>query len=110
MKNRSPVAVALLTLITFGIYGIYWEVVTKQEMVTKGADIPTAWLIIIPIANLYWAYKYCLGVEKVTNGKMSAVMALVLMLVLSIVGMAIIQDAFNNVGSETTPAPQVPQA
>lgn len=104
MTKRSPVAVILLTLFTFGIYGLYWEVVTKGEMVKKGADIPTAWLIIIPIANLWWAYKYCMGVEKVTNGKMSGVLALVLMLVLSIVGLGIIQDAFNNVEDSSTPA------
>lgn len=101
MKNRSPLAVVLLTLVTFGIYGIYWQVSTKIEMVEKGADIPTAWLIIIPVANLYWAYKYCMGVEKVSNGKMSGVMALVLMLVLGVVGMAIIQDTFNKLGDST---------
>lgn len=101
MKNRSPLAVVLLTIVTFGIYGIYWEVSTKVEMVAKGADIPTAWLIIIPIANLYWVYKYCMGVEKVSNGKMSGVMALVLMLVLGVVGMAIIQDTFNKLGDST---------
>ena len=98
MKNRSPIAVVLLTIVTFGIYGLYWEVSTKQEMVNKGADIPTAWLLIVPVANLWWAYKYCLGVEKVTQQKMSAVMALVLMLVLGVIGMAIIQDTFNKVG------------
>jgi len=104
MTKRSPIAVILLTLFTFGIYGIYWEVVTKGEMVRKGADIPTAWLIIIPIANLWWAYKYCMGVEKVTNGKMSGVLALVLMLVLSIVGLGIIQDSFNKVDEGTASA------
>lgn len=100
-ENRSPLAVVLLTLVTFGFYGLYWEVSTKIEMVNKGADIPTAWLIIIPIANIWWLYKYCMGVEKVTEGKMSGVMALVLMFVLSVIGMAIIQDSFNKVGDST---------
>jgi uncharacterized membrane protein YjgN (DUF898 family) len=108
MTKRNPVVVLLLTLITFGIYGIYWEVVTKGEMVKKGADIPTALLIIVPVANLWWAYKYCMGVEKVTNGKMSGVLALVLMLVLGLVGMAIIQDAFNNVEDTGAAAPLPP--
>lgn len=109
MQKRNPIAVILLSLVTFGIYGIYWEVVTKGEMVKKGADIPTAWLIIVPIANLWWAYKYCMGVEKVTNGKMSGVLALVLMLVLSYVGIGIIQDAFNNVEEVATqPAAPAP--
>jgi hypothetical protein len=64
-------------------------------MVAQGADIPTAWLIIVPIANLYWYWKWCQGVERVTNGKLSAPVAIILSLLLSIIGMAIIQDAFN---------------
>ena len=76
----------------------------KRRNGKKGADIPTAWLIIIPIANLWWASKYCMDVEKVTNGKMFGVLALVLMLVLSIVGLGIIQDAFNNVEDGAVPA------
>ena len=43
MKHRSPIAVFLLPLITFGIYSIYWKVKTKGEMNEKGAQIPTAW-------------------------------------------------------------------
>ena len=105
MKNRNPIVVVLLTFITFGIYGLYWEVSTKIEMKKLGADIPTAWLIIIPIANLWWIYKYCMGVEKITGGKVSGVLALVLMLVLSFVGMAIIQDAFNKVGAAAPVSP-----
>ncbi len=111
MKRRSPIAVVLLTLITFGIYGIYWEVTTKIEMTKRGADIPTAWLIIIPIVQWWWLYKYCVGVEQVTKGKMSAVLSLVLMLFLSVIGMAIIQDAFNKVVDEPgNPQPQSPIA
>ncbi len=96
-------------LVTLGIYQIYWEVVTKIEMTKKGADIPTSWLIIIPIVNLWWAYKYCTGVEKVTNGKMSGVLALVLYFCLSIIGLAIIQDAFNKVDAVPTISQLNPQ-
>ena len=52
MKKRNPIAVLLLPFITFGIYAIVWMVKTKGEMVAKGAEIPTAWLIIIPLVNL----------------------------------------------------------
>lgn len=98
MKNRGPVAVVLLSLVTLGIYAIYWEVKTKGELTRQGADIPTSWLIIIPIANLYWIWKYCLGVEKVSNGKITAILALVLLLLLSIVGMGILQSEYNKLG------------
>ena len=99
MQNRSPIAVALLTLITFGIYGIYWFVVTKNEMNEKGSAIPTAWLIIIPFVNIWWMYKYSEGADQVTNGKMSTVLAFVLLFFLGFIGMAIIQDSFNKVGA-----------
>jgi len=97
MQQRSFVAVLLLGFVTFGIYAIYWLVKTKEEMVSKGADIPTAWLIIIPIANLWWMWKYSEGVEKVTNGGMSGAVAFLLLFVLGPIGMAILQSSFNKV-------------
>ena len=95
MKKRNPIAVALLPFITFGIYAIVWMVKTKDEMVAKGAEIPTAWLIIIPLVNIWWEWKYCQGVEKVTGGKMSGVLSFILLVFLGCIGAAIIQDSFN---------------
>ncbi len=111
MKNRSPAAVFILSLITFGIYAIYWQVKTKGELTAQGAEIPTSWLLIIPIANLYWTYKYAVGVEKVSGGKVSAVLVLILMLLLSIVGIAILQSEYNKMGAAPAaggPAPTPP--
>lgn len=97
MQNRNPLTVVALTLVTFGFYGLYWEVKTKGEMNALGADIPTAWLLIVPIANYWWLWKYSQGVEKVTNGKLSGVLAFVLMFVAGFIGAAVIQDSFNNI-------------
>ena len=58
IKKRNPWAVALLSLVTLGIYGIVWYVKTKGELVERGGEVPTAWLIIVPFANIYWLYKY----------------------------------------------------
>jgi len=66
MENRSPLAVFLLTMVTLGIYGLVWYVKTKEEMNAKGAEIPSAWLLIVPIANIIWMWKYSVGVEKLT--------------------------------------------
>jgi len=98
MQHRSPASVFFLSLITFGIYALVWQVKTKGELNRLGADIPTAWLLIVPIANLYWIWKYCEGVEKVSGGQISAVLALILLLLLSIVGLAILQSEFNKLG------------
>ena len=95
MKKRNPIAVLLLPFVTFGFYSIYWMVQTKIEMNAKGATIPTAWLIIIPLVNLWWMWKYSEGVEKVTGGKTSRVQAFILLFLLGMIGAAIVQDSFN---------------
>ena len=111
MHKRSVVGVIVLTFITFGIYAIVWHVKTKDEMVRQGADIPTAWLLIVPIASIYWYWKWCGGVESVTRGKMSQAVTLLLSLLLPGIGMAIIQDAFNKASdSGLAQQPNLPQA
>jgi len=99
MKKRNPAAVFFLSLITLGIYGIVWSVKTKNEMNRIGATIPSAWLMIIPFVSIYWTWKYCEGVEKVTGNKLSQVMSFVLLFLLSIIGMAIVQSEFNKLSA-----------
>jgi hypothetical protein len=104
MKQRSPLYVVVLTLVTLGIYSIIWFVQTRREMVSRGADIPTAWLMIIPIVNLYWIWKWSEGVEQVTSNKMSQAMAFLLVCALNVVGlgilgMALVQKQLNQVAA-----------
>jgi hypothetical protein len=99
MKNRSVVAVLLLSIITFGIYALVWIVKTKNEMNSVGASIPTAWLIIIPLVNIWWLWKYSEGVEVSTRNGLSSPIAFILLFVLGLIGMAIIQNQFNKVAS-----------
>src|SRR5512146_3253442 len=106
MTKRSIVFVLLFTFITFGLYHLYWYVKTKDEMVSLGASIPTGWLLIIPIANIYWIWKWSEGVEHVSRGKMSAAVTILLMLLLGIIGTAIIQATFNKVADERGILPQ----
>ncbi len=112
MKNRSPLAVVALSLVTLGIYSIYLMVDTKGEMNRRGANIPTALLIIVPFVNIWWLWKYSEGVEKVTNGQMQAVLAFILIWLLGCIGQAIIQDSFNKIGDSATGpvAPVAPPA
>ena len=96
MEKRNPLTVAILIFISFGIYSIYWYWKTKHEMCDLGADIPTTFLMFIPLVNYYWLWKYCKGVEMVTEGKMSLGLAIVLVMLVPI-GEAVVQDAFNKV-------------
>jgi hypothetical protein len=97
MKNRSVVGVVLFPFITLGIYSLYWLVSTKGELNAKGAKIPTAWLLIIPLVSIYWLWKYYEGAEQVTRGKVSGVLMFIInLLVTGIISYAICQDAYNN--------------
>lgn len=59
VKERNIILVYVFWLITFGIYALYWWISTKREFNNEfGAQVPTAWLIIIPVANIYWLFKY----------------------------------------------------
>lgn len=106
MMKRSVAAVIVLTFITFGIYSLYWYVKTKDEMVAQGASIPTGWLLIIPIANIYWMWKWSEGVEYVTRGKSSAAVSFLLVFLLGLIGVAIIQATFNSLPDERAQLPQ----
>lgn len=97
MKRRSVVGVAVLTILTCGIYGLYWIVKTKSEMNAQGANVPTAWLILIPIVNIWWTWKFSEGVNHVTKGGMSAGVTFLLLWLLGIIGQAIVQSALNKV-------------
>jgi hypothetical protein len=96
MNKRSVAAVILLPIVTFGIYAIVWMVKTKNEMNALGAKIPTAWFIIVPIANIWWMWKYSEGVGQVTKEKLSGVIAFILLFLLGMIGMGIIQNEFNH--------------
>ncbi len=110
MKRVEPILVIFLTIITFGIYALVWFVTTKDQMNANGAKIPTAWLIIVPIINFYWMWKFCEGVEIVTSKRMEGVMAFILLCLLGFIGMAIVQDSLNKVSGAPAQAYRAPQS
>ena len=104
MKHREPVMVAVLSVITLGIYVIVWYVKTKNEMNAHGANIPTAWLIIIPFINFYWIWKYCQGLELVTNKQLNGGTYFLIVLLAGYIGffanivvIAVIQNSLNKI-------------
>ena len=99
MTRRNPIMVVLLPILTLGIYYLVWYVTTKNEMNTRGANIPTAWLLVIPIANFFWIWEFSKGVELVTNKGMGAGAAFVLLLFLGTIGGAIVQSNLNKVAT-----------
>jgi len=98
VKCRSILMVYLLSILTFGIYYLYWAVQTKEEMNCLGANIPTGWLLIIPIANLYWWYKYCDAFAKFVSKDNNGVLYFIIFIILPIIIPAIVQSGLNEIG------------
>lgn len=108
MKKQSPLLVFILPFLTFGIYSIFWFARTRGEMVRKGADVPTTWLIIIPIIQLWYYWKWSVGVNTVTQ-KLDGILVFLVIMLLGPIGAAIVQDSFNKVEEGSAPATTDPQ-
>lgn len=101
IQKRDIVVVYLLTIITLGIYGIYWEVKTKEEINSLGGDIPTAWLLIVPIANIYWLYKYAEAYSKLVKKDNNGVLWFIVFWLVSIIMPAIVQSDLNKIAEKS---------
>jgi len=98
MKHRSPAAVLLLPFVTFGIYSLYWVVSTKTDInKVASPSVPTAWLLIVPIANLFFLWKYAGGADQATKGGASQGATFALVLLLGPIGQAVVQSWYNKV-------------
>ncbi len=97
IKKRSIVLVYFFSIITFGLYFIYWLIATKDEMNSLGADIPTGFLLIIPFANIYWVYKYCEGFATKVKKDNNTILWFLLYIILQIIIPAIVQSELNKI-------------
>lgn len=52
MKNRSSIAVILLSLVTLGIYQLLWLKDTRKELVASGQSVPPVSVLLAPIIAL----------------------------------------------------------
>ena len=112
MKNRSLLTVIVLTIVTCGIYGIYWFISVTNEIendladksdgcCTNGISAFLLTLITCGIYGLYWWYKEAkrmavLGEIRGVNISDNSVAYLVLSLFgLSIVSTALMQNDMN---------------
>ena len=109
VKHRNPVMVIVLTVITLGIYGIYWVVSTTNELRSLKADAPNPWalvLFIIPLVNiivaLWYYWKYSGAVEEISG--FSAVLLFLLWIVFSPAAVVIAQIQLNKRAAATRPS------
>jgi hypothetical protein len=52
MKRRGLLFIFFISIVTLGIYDIYWLFSTRDELVRKGYRIPTPWLMAAPLLGL----------------------------------------------------------
>ena len=104
MKQRSVGIAILLTIITCGIYGIYWLIMLNDETNyvsghqqdgTSGGVVFLLTLVTCGIYGYYWCYKQGekLNEAKMQRGIMVDSSASVLYLILSIFGLSIVSYA-----------------
>lgn len=100
MKKRNLPLCVIFTIITFGIYGIYWFIVMTDEVnylaeeddATSGGMSFLFTLITCGIYSIYWAYKMGEKISKIKQ-KRDGVMPTndsIIYLILSIFGLSII--------------------
>lgn len=109
LTRRSVVGVVLLGLFTGGIYFLLWYVNTKDELNRAGARIPTAWLILVPIANFFWLWEWAGGIALVTRNRDAQIQHFVLMVLVPWVGIGLTQAALNRAIDDNKPA-ELPEA
>jgi hypothetical protein len=100
IKKRNIVVIYLLMFVTLGIYALVWSVKTKEEINSLGGSIPTAWLIIVPIANIYWAWRYCEDFGKFVKKDDNGVMWFLIYVLAGIIMPAIVQSELNKIADQ----------
>lgn len=74
VKERNPIVVILLIVITCGIYGLYWFYATAKEMNDLGkleksaGNILVMFFVFSPIA-IWW---YAKGISELSGGEKGA--------------------------------------
>ena len=118
MKKRNIAAAIILSIITFGIYGIYWFIVLTDDVKKAAGDdeFPSGaiallyTILTIGIYGIYWAYKMGKLMKKAQKKKkISASDNSVLYLILQLLGLgvivaALIQSDLNDMVIEKKPS------
>jgi uncharacterized membrane protein required for colicin V production len=68
---------------------------TKDEINSLGAKIPTTWLLAIPIAHLYWEYKYAEGFSEYVKKDNNSILWFLLFFFVAPLAIVIFQAELN---------------
>ena len=118
MEKRNIAVAIILTIVTCGIYGIYWFIVLTDEAnkftedpqkETNGGIAFLLTLVTCGIYGLYWAYKQGEKLDNdfvksgMTNGSRGILYLILSLVGFSIVAYALMQDSINKLIDANTP-------
>ncbi len=109
MKQRSVGVSILLSVVTCGIYALYWlyqlaedvNLVSQRPNATSGGTVVVLNIVTCGIYGLYWFYKAGEAMDEVRyrnnqpSGNLAIVYLVLSVLGLSVVGMALLQSEVN---------------
>lgn len=100
IKKRNMIGQVFLTIITLGIYSIYWfyQVSVELKGITNDENAsPALWtvLLFVPFGCIYSFYKFSEIYEKVSNGQMNLWLLFVLYMVFAPAVWFIVQTELN---------------
>ena len=100
VKYRNPVLIIVFSIITVGIYSIYWLVSTTNELRRLTSTAPNPWsllLLFVPLVNIFvvfWYYwKYSAAVGEISN--FESWLLFILWLIVSPAAMVVAQIELN---------------
>jgi len=103
-KERSIALAIVFTIITCGIYGLYWMYKMNEEVnelagetnYTSGGLVILLWIVTCNIYGWYWYYKMGEKVDQLKKSDSNKILFIVLAIFgLSIINLAIMQDTVN---------------
>ena len=104
IKRRNMWMQVVLTIITLGIYGIYWFYVTSKEMIEYKnlGESPALWTVmwLLPLVQFYAYYKQGEAVEALTDETINRWIIFVLWLVFGPAVWFITQTELNKRATE----------
>lgn len=97
IKKRNIVSCVLLSIVTIGIYGIYWFIqmtddsnaLAPKNATTSGGKAFLLTIVTVGIYGIYWGYKLGLKVDEMNNTQGSNG---IVYLLLSLFGLSIIAE------------------
>jgi hypothetical protein len=107
IKERNIFLVYLYSVLSFGIYSMYWMVSTKRDINSLGGEIPSTWICVIPFAGIYYNYKYCESFAKEVKKDGNTIMYFCLSMFLWPVIPALVQSSLNNPAGKKAPVRKV---